>query len=80
MDKLTYIVKRERDNVFYSIFKGDELVTKREVTWYDLTLIQAVFRCSPNSEKCIAWCLEASHKIAKEAILNMNKHEKLNNQ
>lgn len=77
MDKLRYEVERRKDKVFYTIFKGNDEITKREVTWFDLPTLTAVFLCEKDSEKCIALLLEKANKLAKSAICSMDKFEKL---
>jgi hypothetical protein len=72
---LTYTVAREGDKVFYTIFRGEEQLTKREVQFSDLNLFTALFRADIDGEKCIGFCLSLANKLAKKAIRNMLKHE-----
>ena len=74
---LSYNVERIGDEVFYTIFRGEDEVTKRRVTLYDFTLFKAVFVYNEGSEACITYQLKLANRLAKKAMESMLEYEEL---
>ena len=72
MSDLTYKVKREGNDVFYYIYRGDELVTKNEILPIDLGFWGVMLNSGEALNKKL---LKRANKQAQYAIDNMVKYE-----
>ena len=75
MNSYTYSVKREGNQVFYTLFRDVEIVEKVKVWVNDLGFFKFLLFSIIGDEKVLGAQLEKAHVLAKKAIQNLIKYE-----
>ena len=77
MSELTYKIERLGNDVFYYIYRGDELVIKKEALPLELGILKLIYYAFLRSdENMICALLKKANKLARCAIKSMEKYEK----